>query len=77
MSISSRSNNVMKENVSTKNFGSVGKLSQTITADERRRMIEQAAYFRANERGFSGGDPLNDWLTAEKRIDAMLPKQNR
>ncbi len=66
----------MKEKSARKDFGSVNKLRQSISADERWRMIAQAAYFRANERGFSGGDPLSDWLAAERRIDAMLPKQN-
>ncbi|MHB8455909.1 MAG: DUF2934 domain-containing protein [Acidiferrobacterales bacterium] len=67
----------MKENISTKDVGSAGKPKQTINADVRRNMIEEAAYLRASERGFSGGDPLNDWLTAEKWIDARLRKQNR
>jgi hypothetical protein len=35
-------------------------------------MIEQAAYFRAEKRGFQGGDPVTDWLLAESQIDALL-----
>lgn len=46
---------------------------QNVSPDERRRMIEQAAYFRAQQRGFSGGDPLEDWLAAEREINRMLP----
>ena len=41
-------------------------------AGERFCMISDAAYYRALSRGFSGGDPLQDWLTAEAEIDAML-----
>lgn len=39
---------------------------------DRERMIAEAAYFRAERRGFSGGDPLTDWLEAEAEITARL-----
>jgi hypothetical protein len=42
-----------------------------ISGDERRRMIADAAYRRAERAGFAG-DPLADWLTAEREIDAAL-----
>jgi hypothetical protein len=40
---------------------------------ERERMIAQAAYFRALARGFAGGDPVEDWLAAEREISRLLP----
>ena len=40
--------------------------------DSREKMIADAAYFRAEQRGFQGGDPLNDWLQAEAEVDARL-----
>ena len=43
-----------------------------ITTASRRQMIEEAAYFRAEKRGFASGDPANDWLLAEKEIDQLL-----
>jgi hypothetical protein len=43
-----------------------------ITAESRRQMIEEAAYFRAEKRGFTSGDPANDWLIAEEEIDQLL-----
>jgi hypothetical protein len=46
-----------------------------VTAAERERMIREAAYFRAAQRGFTGGDPLGDWLDAESDIDAQLSPQ--
>lgn len=52
-------------------------------ADERQRMIEVAAYYRAERRGFDGGDPMQDWLEAEAEIDnrehdpEASPKQGR
>jgi hypothetical protein len=35
-------------------------------------MIAEAAYFRAEQRGFAPGDDLADWLAAELDIDALL-----
>ena len=46
---------------------------QLISAEERERMIAEAAYFRAMQRGFSSGDPLDDWLAAEREISRLLP----
>lgn len=48
-------------------------MSQTkVTASERERMIAEAAYFKAERRGFAGGDPLKDWCEAEAEVDARL-----
>ena len=38
----------------------------------RRAMISQAAYFRAEKRGFASGGELDDWLAAERQIARML-----
>lgn len=43
-----------------------------ITAEQRCRMIAEAAYYRAEKRGFTGGDPNQDWLQAEMEIDRHL-----
>jgi hypothetical protein len=40
----------------------------------RHKMIAREAYFRAEQRGFQGGDPMVDWLEAEEEIDRMLNK---
>lgn len=45
---------------------------RTVTAEQRRQMIAEAAYLRAEQRGFDGGDPLRDWLEAEAEVDARL-----
>jgi hypothetical protein len=39
---------------------------------ERRRLIAEAAYYRAQQRGFSGGDPVRDWLEAEAEVSVRL-----
>ncbi|RPI64446.1 MAG: DUF2934 domain-containing protein [Lysobacterales bacterium] len=43
-----------------------------VTPEERRRMIAETAYFLAQERGFMGGDPVSDWIEAERRVDRQL-----
>lgn len=35
-------------------------------------MVAREAYLRAEERGFMGGDPLQDWLEAEKKVTEKL-----
>jgi hypothetical protein len=42
------------------------------TEDERLRMIEAAAYRRAEWRGFSPGGELQDWLAAEAEVDQQI-----
>lgn len=42
-------------------------------ADDRERrqaMIAEAAYFRAQRRGFQAGHALEDWLAAEAEVDS-------
>ena len=47
---------------------SMSKLSE----DQRRQMIAEAAYFRAERRGFSGGDSVEDWLEAEAEVEERV-----
>jgi len=35
-------------------------------------MIAEVAYLRAERRGFSPGREEEDWLAAEKEVDALL-----
>lgn len=46
-----------------------------INPEIRYRMIAEAAYLRAEQRGFDGGDPLEDWLTAEREVDLLLAER--
>jgi hypothetical protein len=39
-----------------------------LSADERRRMIAELAYYRAERRGFAHGDAVADWLEAEQEV---------
>ncbi|MEZ5444673.1 MAG: DUF2934 domain-containing protein [Gammaproteobacteria bacterium] len=44
----------------------------TLTAEEREQLIAEAAYRIAEVRGFGDGHELDDWLEAEKEVDALL-----
>jgi hypothetical protein len=43
-----------------------------VSAEDRRAMIAQAAYLRAERRGFAPGQEAEDWLAAEVEVDALL-----
>lgn len=45
--------------------------SRSISAEERRGMIAEAAYLRAESQGFLS-DEQHDWLSAEQEVDQML-----
>jgi hypothetical protein len=40
--------------------------------DLRRRMVAEAAYYRAEARSFAQGHALEDWLAAEAEVDRRL-----
>jgi len=40
----------------------------TMNDDQVRKQIAESAYYRAQQRGFAGGNPVEDWLTAEREI---------
>jgi len=46
-----------------------------VSPELRGQMIREAAYLRAERRGFVGGSPEEDWYAAEKEIDELLAKQ--
>ncbi len=59
--------------------GIVGKKSsrkkasvKMISAEERHRLTQERAYFIAEQRGFQQSAALDDWLLAEKEVDASL-----
>jgi hypothetical protein len=47
-------------------------VSPAISEDIRRAMIAEAAYLRAERRGFAPGHEEEDWLAAEAEVDALL-----
>ena len=43
----------------------------------REQLITEAAYHRAEARGFEAGHELEDWLAAEAEVDARLSGEGR
>ena len=43
-----------------------------ITPEQRYCMVAEAEYYRAEKRGFVGGDTANDWIEAEAEISRLL-----
>ena len=43
-----------------------------IAPEARRAMIAESAYLRSERRGFAPGFELEDWLSAEVEVDALL-----
>ena len=55
----------------TTNGHAVATSSTTVDDHERRRLIAEAAYFRAVRRNFANGSPETDWLEAEAELLAL------
>ena len=51
---------------------SSGNLRADLSSEETRRLIAEAAYYRAKERGFEPGHELEDWIEAEAEVMARL-----
>ena len=39
-----------------------------ITPDELRKLVSEAAYYRAKQRGFAPGHEVEDWVQAEAEV---------
>ena len=49
--------------------------TNSVSQQDRHQMIQEAAYYIAEARGFGTGDAMSDWLIAETQIDSFLLKQ--
>jgi hypothetical protein len=47
-------------------------ITHRVSNEQRRQMVAEAAYFRAERRGFAGGDPVADWIEAEAEVDERV-----
>ena len=45
---------------------------QFVGPEQRAALIAEAAFFRAEKRGFAPGHEVEDWLAAESEVDAKL-----
>jgi Protein of unknown function (DUF2934) len=46
--------------------------TESVSAEKRRVMIAEAAYYISERRGFEAGREMQDWLLAEQQVDAAL-----
>ena len=47
-------------------------VGEQIIYKDREARIAELAYLRAEQRGFASGFEVDDWLAAEKEVDALL-----
>jgi hypothetical protein len=50
-------------------------LIQTDSDDVRQTLIAEAAYHRAQQRGFAAGQDWQDWFNAEREVDILLDRE--
>lgn len=77
-SAKSPSTTTAKKTSSNKSTAAKSKLDKqpTLSDYEKMALIEKTAYFIAEERGFTQGDPMQDWLVAETRVNQMIMEGN-
>ncbi len=44
----------------------------TVNQEQRARYVEVAAFYIAERRGFTAGNPTDDWLAAEAEVDRLI-----
>ena len=62
------------ENATSGMSGDSGTAWDAMSEVERYRMIAEAAYFRAERRGFAHGSELQDWIEAVEEIKKRFGK---
>lgn len=48
-----------------------------LSPDELRKLVSEAAYYRAKQRGFTPGHELEDWIQAEAEVIRRLNSPGR
>jgi len=72
------SDDISQGRVKIKGLGKTAKATvfgRHVTRDEREQLIREAAYLRAESRGFVGGSPEDDWCQAEREVDQLLAQE--
>jgi hypothetical protein len=52
--------------------GFTGEGRADISVEEMRKLISEAAYYRAKQRGFAPGHELEDWIQAEAEVKRRM-----
>jgi DUF2934 family protein len=48
-----------------------------MSADELRKLVSEAAYYRAKQRGFTPGHEMEDWIQAEAEVLRRIGAEQR
>lgn len=65
----------VKKTAAKRNVKAFNTPSTPVSAELRYRMIAEAAYYIAQQRGFAAGDAGADWAQAEAQIAMLLDQQ--
>ena len=63
--------NITRKSKSAYQAGAIISKAVEKLREDRQQMIATAAYYRAEKRGFNGGDEIQDWLEAESELDGI------
>lgn len=61
------------QSIPERSTGSLHQLASA-TPEKRLKMIEEAAYYRAEKRNFAPGHEAEDWALAEREIDELIAR---
>ena len=75
--VTKRDNPSSENHIRNGAFSPAGENRRAISPGERWLLITEKAYFRAQRRGFVGGDPFDDWEEAEREVDAIYVTDSR
>ncbi len=64
----------MNEDMNALPYYAMQQSARTLS-DRHRRLVSEAAYFRAERRGFAPGHELEDWLAAEAEVQERLSSE--
>lgn len=64
-------NSPFRHSTPTESVAAMRKLGAIAEPDRRHSMIAEAAYYASERRGFAPGHEYDDWLAAEKQLDAV------
>jgi hypothetical protein len=71
----SRKQRVVRESSSPAESAPSAPSATSVADAAREKMISEAAYYRAQKRGFGPGRELDDWLEAEAEISSQFLEQ--
>jgi hypothetical protein len=66
---------IVKKRAPRKTVSTAGRkpgITRFVGPEQRAALIAEAAFFRAEKRGFAPGHETEDWLAAEAEVDATL-----